>query len=306
MRDQSAEIFRLSSELCAKYKSETNKNDSTIEFFRQMSGWIGKRSTPNCLWIVVLLEAIFQTLQHAIVRFADAEFSSEFENIEFVIDRSFIQRDEHLDFWKEWLRADLMKSSRASIMTIKQWPPDHPYRKKYMIHKGLYDYNDLFRNHTAFYDSKSTIGLQVADICANICYRYHRDKRSETRAYDMLRPRVMGKDGTEYATTERRSIAGRLAPELPEHAAPPGGGILRVRRAEPFLCSTIFSTDSKSRQRNSTAAVKTRSKLTVLLLPSLKRIRQRSSTQVPHADPLATFSNEKRSIEIALGTARFL
>ena len=129
MRHQSAEIFRLTSELCAKYTSETNKNQKIVEFYRQMSGWVRKRSTPNCLWIVVLLQTIFDTLQHGIVRFAEPEFGSEFENIEFVIDRSFIQRDEHFQFWKEWLRADLMKSSRRSIMTIKSGHQTTPTRR---------------------------------------------------------------------------------------------------------------------------------------------------------------------------------
>jgi hypothetical protein len=197
MRDQAAEIFRLSSELCAKHTSDTNKNEKIVEFYRQMSGWVGKRSTPNCLWIVVLLETIFDTLQRGIFRFAEPEFSSEFENIEFVIDKSFIHRDQHLEFWKEWLRADLMKSSRGPFMTIKEWPPDHPYKKKYMMQKGLYDYRDLFHNHTVFRDSKSTIGLQVADICANICYRFYRDDRKDIRAYTLLWPRLERLDKSE-------------------------------------------------------------------------------------------------------------
>jgi hypothetical protein len=208
MRDQSAELFRLSSDLCAKHTSETNRNEKVVEFYRQMSGWVRKRSTPNCLWIVVLLQTIFDTLQHAIVRFAEPEFSSEFENIEFVIDKSFIQRDEHFQFWKEWLRADLMKSSRESIMTIKQWPSDHPYKKKYMMHKGLYDYRDLFHNHTAFQDSKGMVGLQVADVCANICYRFYRDDRKDIRAYEKLWRRIMCKGGAEIRviTVDERSL----------------------------------------------------------------------------------------------------
>jgi len=41
--------------------------------------------------IMVLLQTIFDTLQHGIVRFAEPEFSREFENIEFAIDKSFIK-----------------------------------------------------------------------------------------------------------------------------------------------------------------------------------------------------------------------
>jgi hypothetical protein len=189
LRDQAAELFRLSSELCARHD-----NEKLRELYRQMSGWVRNRSTTNVFWIIVLQQAIFDTLQHAIVRFADPEHDHEFENIEFVIDRSFIRRDEHLTFWNEWLRCDLMKSSRADIMTIKQWGPEHPFKRKYRIYKGLSDYRDLFHQHTNFQDSKSAIGLQIADICANIFYRYFRDD-PDTRAFDMLRPRIVGKDG---------------------------------------------------------------------------------------------------------------
>jgi hypothetical protein len=208
MRHQSAEIFRLSSELCARHTSETNKNKKLVEFYRQMSGWVGKRSTPNCLWIVVLLETIFDTLQHGIFRFAQPEFNHEFENIEFVIDKSFIQRDEHLQFWKEWLRADLMKSSRRGIMTLKEWPPDHPFKKKYRIYKGLSDYRDLFHNHTVFRDSKSAIGLQVADICANICYRFYRSDHKDRRAYTLLWRRIICEGNAEIKviTVDERSL----------------------------------------------------------------------------------------------------
>ena len=191
LRDQAAGLFGFSSELCAKHK-----NDRLMETYRQMSGWIRNRSTSNVLWIVVLQQAILDTLQHSIVRFADHEYAHEFEDIEIAIDRSFIRRDEHILFWREWLRTDLMKSSRVgSMFVIKEWPPEHPFRRKYEIQKGLFDHSDLFQKHTDFHDSKSMVGLQVADICANIFYRYFRDE-PDTRAYDMLRPRVVGRDGS--------------------------------------------------------------------------------------------------------------
>src|SRR5262249_42502957 len=70
-----------------------------------------------------------------------------------------------------------------------------------------YDYRDLFQTHTDFYDSKSMIGLQVADICANIFYRYFRDDQ-DSRASDMLMPRVVGKGGSviHIVTVDDRSL----------------------------------------------------------------------------------------------------
>jgi Protein of unknown function (DUF3800) len=85
-------------------------------------------------------------------------------------------------------------SRRGTIKTPKEWPADHPFNRKYRSHKGLFNYNDLFYKHTDFHDSKSMVGLQVADICANIFYRFFRDD-PDTRAYEMLRPRVVCEGG---------------------------------------------------------------------------------------------------------------
>ncbi len=190
LRHQTSELLRLSSDLCAD-----RGNARLAEIYRQMSGWVKNRSTANVLWIIALQQTIFDTLQHAIVRFGGPECSSEFENIEFAIDRSFIHRDEHVAFWGEWLRNDLMKPSRTgTIKTLREWGAVHPFKRKYLIQKGLYNFNDLFLKHTSFNDSMSMIGLQVADICANIFYRYYRDD-PDRRAFDMLRPRVVGRDG---------------------------------------------------------------------------------------------------------------
>jgi hypothetical protein len=49
--------------------------------------------------------------------------------------------------------------------------------------------------------------IQVADICANICYRYFR-KDPDIRAYDVLKSRVVGRDGylIRMITIDERSL----------------------------------------------------------------------------------------------------
>jgi Protein of unknown function (DUF3800) len=204
LRDQAAALFRLSSELCIK-----SGNRKLAEMYRQMSGWLLNRSTVNILWIIVLEEAILQTLQHTAIRFLDPEYDSEFENLEIAIDESFVRRDEHVIFWREWLRNGLMKNSRMrGFVTVKDWSErGHPFRRKYIVHSGLYNFNDLFVNHTDFHDSRALVGLQIADICANICYRNFRD-HPDSRAYDTLRPRIVGKDGRALTlvTVDERSL----------------------------------------------------------------------------------------------------
>lgn len=204
LRDQASEIFRLASELCVRERKQNMANS-----YGQMSGWINNRSTVNVFWLIALEETIFQTMQHSVIRFLGPEYDAEFEKIEIVIDQSFIKRDEHILFWREWLRNGLMKSSRkGGFVTVKDWSErKHPFYRKYIIAEGLYDFKDLFVKHTGFHDSREYVGLQVADICANICYREFRDA-PDLEAYQYLRPRIMGKDGREITsiTVDERSL----------------------------------------------------------------------------------------------------
>jgi hypothetical protein len=67
---------------------------------------------------------------------------------------------------------------------------DHPFERKYQRSNDLMDVSDLFRDHLNFEDSQQTIGLQIADICAHIGYRYYRGER-DLVAYHKLSPRIV-------------------------------------------------------------------------------------------------------------------
>jgi hypothetical protein len=47
-----------------------------------------------------------------------------------------------------------------------------------------------------FVDSHDVPGVQLADICANICYKYYSSNR-KYRPYRLLRSQILGQDGTE-------------------------------------------------------------------------------------------------------------
>jgi hypothetical protein len=56
---------------------------------------------------------------------------------------------------------------------------------------------DLFRNHMRFADSKKTEGLQIADICANMCFRFFH--KTKYRPYRLIRHRLVHRnDHREY------------------------------------------------------------------------------------------------------------
>jgi hypothetical protein len=193
VRDQAAVILQHSSELMEEHNNPKGK-----ERYRQMSGWVKSRSPENVAWIIVLHEAIRNSLQHTIVRFMEPEDDSEFNEMRIQIDQSFVKRDEHIIFWREWLRNDLRESARSHPTTIPNtWRArSHPYIKAYSIRPGLENLTRLFVRDTGFFSSEKSQGLQIADICAHVLYRYHRGNGARD-AYQRLRLRIVCEDGAE-------------------------------------------------------------------------------------------------------------
>jgi hypothetical protein len=198
LQQQAAVILLRSSELCAEHN-----NSRLQESYRQMSGWIQGRSPQNLLWIIALQEAVIDSLQHSIIRFMEPQDDSEFHDLRFYIDESFIRNEAHVTFWREWLRAELAKSSRSERCLIPNtWRQrDHPFTQAHSVCPGLLDLRPLFVRRTGFFRSKNFEGLQIADMCAHILYRYHRGTGC-VPAYRRLRPRIVGRGGAEIHIIE--------------------------------------------------------------------------------------------------------
>jgi hypothetical protein len=199
---------------------EENEKPVWANFYKRMARWFGERSPENLMWLYSLGDAIHLSIQHSIILFGDEVNDCEFEDIEICIDKSFIGRPTHVEFWHEWLRNFLYnKSKKEPTMVIKEWSSrDHPYHRKYKSSGGVCDRSDLFRNHVKFVDSKDVLGVQIADICANICYRYYSGK-PKYRPYRLLRSRIMGRHDSEihYGLLNETSLL-KDAPE--NHVSP--------------------------------------------------------------------------------------
>ena len=100
LRRQAWVMAERSSELAAEHS-----NTWLTEFYRQQTGWLKARSAENMLWIVGLEHTIMDSLQHSIMRFMEPEDDAEYLPINVLIDRSFIQREQHINFWREWLAS---------------------------------------------------------------------------------------------------------------------------------------------------------------------------------------------------------
>jgi RNase P/RNase MRP subunit POP5 len=172
---------------------ERNARTNIAVFYRQMSGWVKRRSPENYLWTVALQKTILAALQNSIARFLEPEDAPEFENIEILIDQSYIHRPEHIAFWTEWLRNLLFDAT--PLMVPKEWASEaNPFVRKYPKSGNARDFSDLYRNHVRFSRSAEVLGLQVADVCANICYRHHASSPNLT-AYRLIEPRMVGQGG---------------------------------------------------------------------------------------------------------------
>ncbi|MGB8580173.1 MAG: DUF3800 domain-containing protein [Candidatus Sulfotelmatobacter sp.] len=196
VRDQVSAQFKASADLVRR----TNPaNKTLIQNYVELSGWVRNRSTPNFLWISALEDALLDTFQHSAVCYMEPEYDPEFENTEIVIDRSFIHREQHVYFWKGWLAHGMNGRARraGSFMVPDTWASrGHPFQRKYGG-QGTFDFNDLFMNHMRFGDSQKVPGLQIADICAHICYRHWRGDEASGAAYCYLRPRIVGRNAIQ-------------------------------------------------------------------------------------------------------------
>ncbi len=174
-------------------------NKSLAQSYTEISGWTKKRSAVNFLWIVTAERTIAEAIQLMICAFLEQEYDHEFENIEIAIDRSFIKERGPITFWLEYVRlAHLNRAKKGQAVFVpKDWRlRDHPYHRKYRKEPGITDFGDLLRDHMNFVDSKTSIGIQIADVCAQICRRFHNGDTA-LEAYELLRNRITGRDGIQ-------------------------------------------------------------------------------------------------------------
>jgi hypothetical protein len=172
-------------------------NKSLAQKYTELSGWTKKRSEVNFLWIVTAERTISEVIQLMICAFLEEEYDKEFENVEIAFDRSFIKEPGPINFWLEYHRiAHLNRAYRGQALLVpREWRfRNHPYHHKYRKEAGITDFSDLLRNHMNFVDSKTSVGIQVADICAQICKRFHRGDTG-LEAYELLQSRIIGRDG---------------------------------------------------------------------------------------------------------------
>ncbi len=194
-------------ERCAEMAAEHN-NAWLAEFYRQEAGWLKNRSLENLLWMVGLVHTIFHSLQHTVIHYSEAEDDADYQLMNILIDRSFIREEQHINFWREWLRSNLTKSSMPPTLIPNTWRPrNHPFTQAYSVRSGLLNLRPLLHDNTGFFRSHKHTGLQIADICAHTICRYNRSAGAAA-AYAKLRTRIVCEDGADLyqVVVDERSL----------------------------------------------------------------------------------------------------
>jgi hypothetical protein len=193
-RDQLAAQYAHTARLLLEYDPP---NNSMAQNYTEVSGWTKKRSAVNFLWIATAERTIAESLQLMVCAFLEQQYDQEFKEIEIAVDRSFIKEPGPINFWIEYVRlARLNRTTGGSPFLVpRDWKVrNHPFNRKYRKDDGITDFTDLLRNHMNFVDSRHSIGIQIADICAQICRRYHCGNAALT-AYSFIENRIVGRDG---------------------------------------------------------------------------------------------------------------
>ncbi len=160
--------------------------------YKEMSGWLWNRSPENLAHMMSMSEIITRATQNSVIWFHEKEFESEFADFEIAIDRSFVRTPEHETFWREFFRGYFLNKSRHEpFKTPQHWVHDgHVFERVCSNDERTIDLAPIFRDRTYFVDSKSSEGVQIADICSHICLRYHRPNLW-FEAYRKLRPLIV-------------------------------------------------------------------------------------------------------------------
>ena len=138
-------------------------NRALIQSYREMPGWIRRRSSANVLWISALEELLRQTLQLAVITYSDERFDEEFSDIQINIDRSFIKEYRHETFWKAWLGNGFTnrRHRSAAFLRPREWRErQHPFIQKFS--QGMYlNFTPLYSKVLSFVIPRSARGCRL-------------------------------------------------------------------------------------------------------------------------------------------------
>jgi len=161
-------------------------NDSLAKQYRSLINWYKPLSYQILLKIWVLSEMIGYSYREHMIQVVLDKKDLSLGEFEISIDKDFIKKDTHLDYWRDLLRSWFYGYTyRHPIIGISEWPEDHPYYQKTKMETMLQDdgrmisidRGNYFRDGVNFVDSHNSSIVQVADIVASIISQQLNDNK---------------------------------------------------------------------------------------------------------------------------------
>ena len=189
-KHKSFEILQL--QLSLENFKKVNSRKANINFLDQLSKWLNKRNEIEYLKLLCLKNCLYNSFYNSFIYCIAYNISNELLDIEFKIDRDFISNEDN--YWKMYSLRSIQELTKIRpLPMLKEWPQNHPVRKKYTIkNKGL-DLNIPFKDNLKFLNSKEHFEIRIVDIAA-IMFNRHWNGTGIKAHYENLRKKSAAKD----------------------------------------------------------------------------------------------------------------
>lgn len=161
-------------------KSGNHFSRKATNFITNMGRWLNNRNEIEFTKMFCLKHCLMNSLSHAFIHSVASDIEMEFLDLEFKIDRDFIN-DENI-YWKEYFLKSIEQYSRVKPFPILDtWDENHPIVKKYIINGKGINLRTAFEEQLAFLSSKEHFEIRIADIVGIIVNRFFNSHSLENK-----------------------------------------------------------------------------------------------------------------------------
>ncbi len=197
-----------------QYRDDGKKYYKIAQFYEDMSKWLNKRSLKTLLKIELLSSTIYGAFRDSVVWSVNKDFDRELGDLTIRMDKGFIDKPIHMDYWLDTMRTSLWNLSYhgGGFIHLDTWRSNHPYVKRFIKYpdsnENLSVFTKEIRNCMNFYDSKDFYEIRMADIIANAYFRHYVKKENlrsleifkKTRLYPTKTYTIVAVQPTEVQT----------------------------------------------------------------------------------------------------------
>jgi hypothetical protein len=167
---------RICEEMKARLFEEAKKcvYDTMQEQIEELGRQWGNLSVNDGLRLVALTSCFWEAIEHSVLFLSEKTYYPCWNALDFIVDAvrtAPLSRDKRVFeiMALMWLTAWTKRRPLTTIAEIHT--SDHPFEKNYSIDGSRFDLGKMLRGNITFGSSAESLGLQIADICANIVYQ---------------------------------------------------------------------------------------------------------------------------------------